>query len=64
MGQERNARAQVGALHRKRAGGLNRWLGRESGLKQPVHVSHAGEPDLTADLKAGLKAAQKHRSRK
>jgi hypothetical protein len=43
---------------------LNRWLGRESGLKQPVHVSHAGEPDLTADLKAGLKAAQKHRSRK
>lgn len=43
---------------------LNQWLGRESGLKQPAHVSHGGEPDLTSDLKAGLKAARKHRSRK
>ena len=34
---------------------LNQWLGRESGLKQPAHLTHTGEPDLTAELKAGLK---------
>jgi hypothetical protein len=34
---------------------LNRWLGRESGLKQPAHVAQTGEPDLIADLKRGSK---------
>jgi hypothetical protein len=31
---------------------LSHWLGRESGTAQPVHVAAAGEPDLTANLKA------------
>jgi hypothetical protein len=43
---------------------LNRWLGRESGLKQPAHVAHTGEPDLIADLKLGLKAVRNERPSK
>jgi hypothetical protein len=40
---------------------LNRWLGRESASKQPVHITQRNEKDLAAELKRGLRTA---RSRK
>jgi hypothetical protein len=33
--------------------GLNRWLGKESGTKEPVHIE-TDDADLPADLKRGL----------
>jgi hypothetical protein len=41
---------------------LNRWLGRESASKQPVHISH-GEEDLAAELKRGLRTARGRKRR-
>jgi hypothetical protein len=44
---------------------LSRWLGRESGMGAPAHVTHTGEPDLVAELKRGLTAARKqHKPKK
>jgi hypothetical protein len=37
---------------------LERWLTREAGAKQPVHIPSA-ETDLLADLKRGLSEARK-----
>lgn len=38
---------------------LSRWLGRESGKAMPVHISAENEPDLSADLRRSLAAADK-----
>jgi len=40
---------------------LSRWVGRESGSAQPVHVAAAGEGDLTAELRRGLTEARQRR---
>jgi hypothetical protein len=37
---------------------LQGWLGRESGTKQPVHMTHAEEKDLAVALKRGLRTAR------
>jgi hypothetical protein len=37
---------------------LSRWLGKESGTMEPVHIA-TGDADLSADLKRGL-AEMKH----
>ena len=43
---------------------LNRWLGRESGSAEPVHIA-GDESDLAAELKRELAAVkQKHRGTK
>jgi len=43
---------------------LNRWLGRESGSAQPVHIA-GSDSDLAAVLKRGLAAVkQKHQDKK
>jgi len=40
---------------------LSRWLGRESGTAQPVHVAAAGERDLSEDLRRGLTEVRRRR---
>ena len=42
---------------------LSRWLGRESGQEQPLHIAHEDEPDLLAELRRGLKDVRKPRNR-
>jgi hypothetical protein len=42
---------------------LNRWLGRESASKQPVHITHQNEKDLAAELKRGLRMARSRKRR-
>lgn len=34
---------------------LGKWLGRESGVRQPVHIAQATESDLVQSLRRGLK---------
>ena len=34
---------------------LSKWLGREAGTRQPVHISQTTDSDLLADLRRGLK---------
>jgi hypothetical protein len=41
---------------------LSRWMGRESGLQEPVHIA-TDNADLTADLKRGLSDIRHHRRR-
>jgi hypothetical protein len=40
---------------------LSKWLGRESGTGEPVHVAQSTDEDLLKELRRGLKAV---RSRK
>ena len=42
---------------------LSRWLGRESGTKQPVHIA-TDNADLSGDLRRALAEARKQRRRK
>lgn len=37
---------------------LSRWLGRESGAREPVHIASEGETDLAAELKRSLSVAK------
>jgi hypothetical protein len=39
---------------------LSRWLGRESGTKEPVHIA-TDDADLSADLKRGLAELRRHK---
>jgi hypothetical protein len=34
---------------------LSKWLGREAGAHQPVHITQTSDNDLLADLRRGLK---------
>jgi len=34
---------------------LSKWLGREAGTSQPVHITQSTDSDLLADLRRGLK---------
>jgi hypothetical protein len=36
---------------------LSKWLGRESGAREPVHITQAKDDDLLKDLRRGLKEA-------
>jgi hypothetical protein len=36
---------------------LSKWLGRESGAHEPVHITQSQEDDLLKDLRRGLKEA-------
>ena len=38
---------------------LSKWLGREAGAGDPVHVAQAKDEDLLKELRRGLKAARK-----
>jgi hypothetical protein len=40
---------------------MSRWLGRESGSKEPVHIA-TDNADLSADLKSSLTDLKQHRS--
>lgn len=40
---------------------LSRWLGRESGTSQSVHVAATGERDLSEELRRGLTEARRTR---
>jgi len=42
-------------------GELSKWLGRESGTREPVHIAQAGEEDLLGALRSGLKEARSSR---
>lgn len=42
---------------------LNRWLGRESGAAQPLHITHEEDKDLAAELKQALRAARTRKKR-
>lgn len=37
---------------------LSRWLGRESGTREPVHIAGASDQDLLSDLKRGVAQAR------
>jgi hypothetical protein len=37
---------------------LSRWLGRESGVAQPVHIAAGTDTDLAAELRKSLSAAK------
>ena len=43
---------------------LSRWLGRESGAAQPVHIAAETDTDLAAELKKSLSAAKQERATK
>ena len=34
---------------------LSKWLGREAGTRQPVHITQTTDEDLLQDLRRGLK---------
>jgi hypothetical protein len=34
---------------------LSKWLGREAGTREPVHITQSTDTDLLADLRRGLK---------
>lgn len=34
---------------------LSKWLGREAGTREPVHITQTTDSDLLADLRRGLK---------
>ena len=34
---------------------LSKWLGREAGTRQPIHITQTTDSDLLADLRRGLK---------
>ena len=40
---------------------LSRWLGREAGSRQPVHIPQTTDTDLIADLRRGLKELRSSR---
>jgi hypothetical protein len=40
---------------------LNRWLARESQSREPVHIVHTDEHDLTEHLRRGLRLARKRK---
>ncbi len=40
---------------------LDEWLGREIGSSGAIHVQHAGEQDLVAELQRGLRAVRTKR---
>jgi len=42
---------------------LNRWLGRESGKKEPVHIA-TDNSDLSGDLKRALAEARQQKRRR
>ena len=37
---------------------LSKWLGRESGSQEPVHITQGTETDLVESLRRGLKQAR------
>ena len=37
---------------------LSKWLGRESGGREPVHITQSKDDDLLKDLRHGLKEAR------
>jgi hypothetical protein len=37
---------------------LNKWLGKEAGTKEPVHIAQTSDEDLLKDLRRGLKQAR------
>ena len=37
---------------------LSKWLARETGTREPVHISQPGEEDLLQDLRRGLRQAR------
>jgi hypothetical protein len=39
-------------------GDLNKWLGKEVGAKAPVHIAHASDQDLLAELRQGVNEAR------
>ena len=43
---------------------LSRWLGRESGAAQPVHIAAGTDTDLAAELRKSLSAAKQGRAAK
>jgi len=40
---------------------LQAWLGRESGVRKPVHIASAADEDLATELRRGLRAARTKR---
>ena len=42
---------------------LSKWLGRESGTKQPVHITQGTESDLLENLRLGLKQIRGNKQR-
>ena len=40
---------------------LARWVSKESGMQEPVHIARAGDRDLLTELKRGVTAAQNRR---
>ena len=38
---------------------LSKWLGRESGTREPVHIAQPSDEDLLSDLRSGLKEVRK-----
>jgi hypothetical protein len=42
---------------------LSKWLGRESGAKEAVHIAQRTESDLLQDLRRGLKQARGSREK-
>ena len=42
---------------------LSKWLGRESGTREPVHSVQPGDEDLLANLKRGLKQVRSKKKR-
>ena len=40
---------------------LSKWLGRESGAAEPVHVSQSTDEDLVKELRRGLRAARNNK---
>ena len=38
---------------------LSKWLGRESGTREPVHIAQPSDEDLLSDLRRGLKEVRK-----
>ena len=42
---------------------LSKWLGREAGTRQPVHITQTTDSDLLGDLRRGLRELRESRKK-
>ena len=43
---------------------LSRWLGKESGAREAIHITQGSDSDLLQNLRRGLKQARAEKNRR